>query len=124
MKTTKTITKLLAFALVLCMAVSMFASCGSNDTLMTMTIDGTAYTLTEQEFSLLMTIKKLDYEKVMALPKPKRRNPIRPNIFWRVLIYLLTFIGMAGTKFTYETVGGFLKNELIMYIKIVIGKVI
>ena len=51
------------------------------------------------------TIKKLDYEKVMALPKPKRRNPIRPNIFWRVLIYLLTFIGMAGTKFRYETEG-------------------
>lgn len=69
MKTTKTITKLLAFALVLCMAVSMFASCGSNDTLMTMTIDGTAYTLTEQEFSLLMTIKKLDYCCSMYMPR-------------------------------------------------------
>ena len=51
------------------------------------------------------TIKTRDYEKVMALPRPKHRNPIKPSLFWRVLIYLLTFIGMAGTKFRYETEG-------------------
>ena len=51
------------------------------------------------------TIKTLDYDKVIALPRPKRRDPIKPNLFWRVLIYLLTFIGMAGTKFRYETEG-------------------
>ena len=51
------------------------------------------------------TIKKLDYEKVAALPHQKHRSPIKPNIFWRVLIYLLTFIGMAGTRFRYETEG-------------------
>ncbi len=61
MKTTSIITKLAAFALVLCMAVTMLASCGSNDTVMSMTIDGKTYTINEEEFSLIMTIKKLDY---------------------------------------------------------------
>ncbi len=69
MKNIKLITKLVAFALVLCMAVSMLASCGSNDTLMTMTIDGNTYNLTEKEFSLLMTIKKLDYCCSMYMPR-------------------------------------------------------
>ncbi len=49
------------------------------------------------------TVKNLDYDKVMALPRPVHRNPIRPNLFWRVLIRILTIFGMAGTKFTYET---------------------
>ncbi len=61
MKKTKILTKLLAFALVLCMAVPMLASCGSNDTVMSMSIDGKTYTLSEEEFSLLLTIKKLEY---------------------------------------------------------------
>ncbi len=61
MKKTNLITKILAFALVLCLAVPMFASCGSNETVMTMEIDGKTYTIGEKEFSLLMTIKKLDY---------------------------------------------------------------
>ena len=59
----------------------------------------------KEVYSLKTTVKKLDYDKVMALPRPKHRHPIKPNIFWRVLIYLLTYIGMAGTKFRYETEG-------------------
>ena len=51
------------------------------------------------------TVKTMDYDKVMALPRPKHRKPTKPNIFWRVLIWLLTFIGMAGTRFRYETEG-------------------
>ena len=51
------------------------------------------------------TMKKLDYDKVMALPRPKHRHPLKPGLFWRVLIWLLTFIGMAGTRFRYETEG-------------------
>ena len=69
MKNTKIITKLVAFALVLCMAVSVLASCGSNETLMSMTIDGKTYTLTEDEFALLMTVKKLDYCCSMYMPR-------------------------------------------------------
>ena len=51
------------------------------------------------------TIKQMDYEKVMALPRPKHKRPKKPSLFWRVLIRLLTIIGMMGTKFQYETVG-------------------
>ncbi len=49
------------------------------------------------------TIKELDYEKVMALPRPKYRKPIKPNLFWRVLIRILCFFGMMGSGFRYET---------------------
>ena len=51
------------------------------------------------------TIKKMDYEKVMALPRPQHKLPVKPHMFWRTLIEGLTFIGMAGTKFRYETEG-------------------
>ena len=49
--------------------------------------------------------KKMDYDKVMALPRAKRKSPKKPNIFWRTLIWLLTYFGMWGTKFKYETEG-------------------
>ncbi len=51
------------------------------------------------------TIKQMDYETVMALPRPKHKLPRKPGIFWRVLIRLLTIIGLAGTQFQYETEG-------------------
>jgi 1-acyl-sn-glycerol-3-phosphate acyltransferase len=47
----------------------------------------------------------MDYDKVLALPRPKHKNPKKPNIFWRVLIRLLTIFGMAGTKFEFEAEG-------------------
>ena len=49
------------------------------------------------------TIKKLDYDAVMALPRPKRKLPRKPNLFWRTLIRFLTIFGMMGTKFSYTT---------------------
>ena len=49
------------------------------------------------------TIKKLDYHKVMELPKPRRKLPRKPNLFWRCLIRFLCIFGMMGTKFSYET---------------------
>ena len=51
------------------------------------------------------TFRKMDYEKVMALPRFDRKKPKKPNIFWRGLIRFLTNFGMLGTKFTYETEG-------------------
>ena len=45
------------------------------------------------------TIKKMDYDKVMALPRPEHKLPQKPNFFWRGLIRLLTVFGMAGTGF-------------------------
>ena len=49
------------------------------------------------------TIKKLDYDKVMALPRPERKLPKKPNMFWRTLIRVLCVFGMMGTKFSYTT---------------------
>ena len=51
------------------------------------------------------TIKKMDYDKVMALPRPVHKNPRKPNIFWRTLIRVLCVFGMMGTGFRYETEG-------------------
>ena len=51
------------------------------------------------------TVKKMAYEDVMALPRPQRKHPIKPNLFWRLLIRLLCVFGMMGTKFKYEKVG-------------------
>ena len=50
-----------------------------------------------------ISVKKLPYEQVMALPRPVRKRPRKINIFWRTLIRILTCFGMAGTKFSYET---------------------
>ena len=59
------------------------------------------------------TVKTLDYEKVMSLPRPKRKKPLKPNWFWRILIRILCFFGMMGSGFTYKTerMEGLGKNE-------------
>ena len=58
------------------------------------------------------SVKHMDYDKVMSLPRPKHKTPKKPNIFWRSLIRLLTIFGMMGTKFKYEAEGlEPLKNE-------------
>ena len=49
--------------------------------------------------------KKMDYEKVMALPRPNHYKPIRPNYFLQTLIQLLSLPTFLKTKFSYETHG-------------------
>ncbi len=51
------------------------------------------------------TVKRMDYDKVMALPRPRHQNPRKIPLFWRVLIRVLTIFGMIGTGFKYETEG-------------------
>ena len=51
------------------------------------------------------TVKKLDFDKVMSLKRPQHKNPRKVNLFWRVLIRILTVFGMMGTGFKYETEG-------------------
>ncbi len=51
------------------------------------------------------TVIKKDYDKVMAKRHYPHIKPWKPNIFFRVLIRLLTIVGLAGTGFTYETEG-------------------
>ena len=50
-----------------------------------------------------ISVKHIPYEKALALPRPEHKTPKKCNIFWRTLIQGLTYIGMAGTKFQYET---------------------
>ncbi len=49
-----------------------------------------------------ISVKNMDYDKVMALPRPQHKQPNKANIFWRTLVRLLTIVGMAGTGFRYE----------------------
>ena len=49
------------------------------------------------------TIKKMDYEAVMALPRPKYQPPRKPNLFWRILVRVLSFITMLPVPTTYDT---------------------
>ena len=50
-----------------------------------------------------ISVKTMDYDQAIALRRPEHKLPKKINLFWRVLIRLLTIVGMAGTKFEYET---------------------
>ena len=49
------------------------------------------------------TIKKMDYDAVMALPRPQHQAPRKPGMFWRCLIRVLCFFGLMGSGFRYES---------------------
>ncbi len=49
------------------------------------------------------TVKQLDYDAVMALPRYPHREPRKPNLFWRSVIWGLTVPGLAGTDFHFTT---------------------
>ena len=51
------------------------------------------------------TVKQMDYEHVMALPRPKHKKPRKPGMFWRCLIRVLSFFGLMGSGFRYEMEG-------------------
>lgn len=50
-----------------------------------------------------ISVKSLDYDKAIALPRPEHKLPKKINLFWRTLIRGLTIVGLAGTQFTYQT---------------------
>ncbi len=49
--------------------------------------------------------KRKDYDKVMALPRPKHRKPLRPNRILQTAIRLLSVFDLVPTHFTYEKHG-------------------
>ena len=49
--------------------------------------------------------KQRDYEKVCALPRPKHRNPLRPNFLLQLVIRVLAIFDLFPTKFTYTMEG-------------------
>ena len=48
-------------------------------------------------------VKNKPYAQVAAMPRPERRKPLRPHIFFRALIRVLAIPDMLSTKFTYTT---------------------
>ena len=48
-------------------------------------------------------VKHLPYSRVMALRRPERKKPMRPNIFFRILIRLLAIPDLLGARFSYTT---------------------
>ena len=59
------------------------------------------------------TFKKIDFDVAMSKARPKRKKPVKPNMFWRTLIRVLTWFSLAGSGATYtkermECIG---KNE-------------
>jgi len=48
--------------------------------------------------SLKTTVKKMDYDQVMALPRGKHWTPKKPNLFWRSLVRAISGLGMGGCK--------------------------
>ena len=49
--------------------------------------------------------KKSTFEKVCALPRPKHRNPLRPNMLLQTVIRVLSIFDLHPAKFTYRTHG-------------------
>ncbi len=49
--------------------------------------------------------KRMSYEKVMALPRPAHRNPIKPNYFLQTLIQVLSLPTFWKTRFSYDKHG-------------------
>ena len=49
--------------------------------------------------------KQLSYEKVMALPRPKHRNPWKPLFLLQLVVRVLAILDLFPTKFTFKTHG-------------------
>ena len=49
--------------------------------------------------------KQLSYEEVMALPRPKHRNPCKPLFLLQLVVRVLAILDLLPTKFTYKTHG-------------------
>ena len=52
----------------------------------------------------LKTIPK-SYDEVIAMPKPKHRKPVRPNMFFRTLLRVVSIPDLVATDFTCEKIG-------------------
>lgn len=50
-------------------------------------------------------VKELPYEQVLALPKSKSKKPLKPSLFWRILIKLLSINELKKANFTYTKEG-------------------
>ena len=51
------------------------------------------------------TVKYMDYEKVMALPRPEHRKPAKPSFIWQSIVRAVCKLGMGGCKLEYTVQG-------------------
>ena len=60
-----------------------------------------------------MKIKVTDksYEEVMALPREEHRKPLKPSIFFRTLLKLLSAADLKATNFQCRSIG----NSKVLY---------
>ena len=49
--------------------------------------------------------KRLSYDKVMALPRPKHRKPLRPMFLLQLVVRILAIFDLWPTRFTYTKEG-------------------
>ena len=49
--------------------------------------------------------RKLPYDKVSALPRPKHQNPLKPHLLFRTLIRVLSIPSLLSTRFSFRTEG-------------------
>lgn len=51
------------------------------------------------------TFKTVDYDTAISKARPKRKKPIKPNIFWRSLVRGASAFSLCGSGFTYTSEG-------------------
>ena len=51
------------------------------------------------------TIKNMDYDQVMALPRPGHILPKKPSFFWQTIVRAICNLGMGGCKLDYTIEG-------------------
>ena len=51
------------------------------------------------------TIKNMDFDQVMALPRPAHRAPAKPSFFWQTIVRAICNLGMGGCKLEYTVEG-------------------
>ena len=49
--------------------------------------------------------KNLNFDKVVSLPKQKDFKPLKPSLFWRCLIRIISIPGLLSCRFTYKKIG-------------------
>ena len=62
------------------------------------------YSLILKRVTMKTIIRNSTYEKVSKMKKQKSYNPIKPSMFWRCLIRLISIPGLMSCKFTYKKI--------------------
>ena len=59
----------------------------------------------ERYAAMKIKTKRLSYEEVMALPRPKHRNPLKPLFLLQLVVRILAIFDLFPTKFTFQKHG-------------------